>query len=281
MAASQLKRTVQDIDIHICPSSVSTPHTHSFLELSYVEEGEAVHTLNGEESVISRGDYFIIDYGAVHGYRSIGNAPLKIINCLFMPEFIDKTLYKCKNFSDVVNNYMLRYNYSVTNISPANYVLRDTDGTIGELLHKMLDEYSQKSSGYHEILRCRLIEIIILTMRKSTPPKRICTDKLCEYIIEYASKNLTEKNILGSIAKEVNFSTSYLSRKFKETMGIPFSEYLGNMRIEQCCRLLANTDKKITEIAYLAGYSDMKFFNSVFKKRLSITPREFKKIHSP
>ena len=277
--ADKLKRTVKDIEIHICPTAVSTPHTHSFLELSYVEQGEAVHTLNGEKSVISKGDYFIIDYGAVHGYSSTGSTPLRIINCLFMPEFIDRTLYKCRDFSDVVNNYMLRYNYSVVNINPANYIFRDADGSIGELLHKMLDEYSEKSSGYHEILRCRLIEIIILTMRKSTSPEKVYTDKLCEYIIDYASTHLTDKNILGSIAKEVNFSTSYLSRKFRETTGTSFSEHLCGMRMEQCCRMLANTDKKITEIAYLAGYTDMKFFNSSFKKRLGITPSEFKKLH--
>lgn len=277
--AGRIDRNVKDIEIHICPTAVVTPHTHSFLELSYVEQGEAVHTLNGETSIISKGDYFIIDYGAVHGYSSTSSTPLEIINCLFMPEFIDKTLSKCRDFSDVVNNYMLRYNYSVININPANYILKDTDGSIGELLHKMLNEYSEKNSGYHEILRCRLIEIIILTMRKSTPPKIICNDKLCEYTIDYASKNLADKNILGSIGKEVSFSTSYLSRKFKETMGVSFSEYLCNMRIEQCCRMLANTDKKVSEIAYLAGYSDMKFFNSIFKKRLGITPSEFRKLH--
>jgi len=277
--AGRINRNVKDIEIHICPTAVATPHTHSFLELSYVEQGEAVHTLNGETSVISKGDYFIIDYGAVHGYRSTGSTPLKIINCLFMPEFIDQTLHKCNGFGDVVNNYMLRYNYSVININPANYIFRDNDGSIGELLHKMLDEYSKKSSGYHEILRCRLIEIIILTMRKSTPPEKIYTDKLCEYIIDYASKHLADKNILGSIAKEVNFSTSYLSRKFREKTGTSFSEHLCSMRTEQCCRMLANTDKKVTEIAYLAGYSDMKFFNSVFKKRLGITPSEFRKLN--
>jgi YesN/AraC family two-component response regulator len=62
-------------------------------------------------------------------------------------------------------------------------------------------------------------------------------------------------------------------------MGMSFNEYLQKKRIEQSCRLISNTEKKITEIAEIVGYRDVKFFNQIFKKHLKMTPREFKKIH--
>ncbi len=276
MDAPKTKREIDGIDVHLCFSCRSAFHSHDFLELAYVKEGEARHELNGVETVVNKGDFFILDYDASHGYTTTGNGRLAVINCLFHPDFIDKSLQKCKNFNDVVNSYMLKYNYSTVNISPANYIFHDADGKILAILERMLEEYEAKHSGWREIMRCHLIEIIILTMRLRTPAASVCQDSLCAHIIEYAHSHLTEHNILGQVAKEVNFSIPHLSRRFKEIMGIPFSEYLSNMRIERCCRLLANTDKRITEVAQLSGYSDMKFFGAVFKKKMGITPREFK-----
>lgn len=275
----EIKKLVTDgiVKINICDKDTAGIHKHTFLEIAYVKSGRAEHILNGRKSIIEKGDFLIMDYNAVHSYRNIGKEKLEVLNCLFQPEFIDKTLKKCRNFSEVVNNYMIKYNYSAINISPANYIFSDEDGEIFRLLLKMKDEYEKKTSGYYEIIRCSLIEIIIRTMRKTAMPVQASGNELCDYIIKYVSENIRSKNILGEISKEVNFSTSYLSVKFKEKMGISFSDYLKRIRIEESCRLLANTDKKIIEIAYLSGYSDIKFFNKIFKECLGITPREFRK----
>lgn len=278
----EIKKLVTNDIVKIKLSNVDTSptHTHGFLEIAYVKNGKARHILNGKESIIKKGDFLIMDYDAVHSYKNIGKEKLEILNCLFHPEIIDKTLRKCRNFSEVVNNYMIKYNYGTVNVSPANYVYSDDDGEILSLLSKMKEEYEKKISGYYEIMRCSLIEIIIRTMRKSTTAVKTSGNEICDYIMKYVSENLSEKNILGKISGEVNYSTSYLSLKFKEKTGITFLEYLKKARIEESCRLLANTDKKIIEIAYLSGYSDIKFFNRIFKKHLGITPREFRKIHN-
>lgn len=64
-------------------------HNHDFLEMVYVTEGKAFHTLNQTKTAIEQGDYFIIDYGAFHKYTTSEHIPFKIINILFKPEFID------------------------------------------------------------------------------------------------------------------------------------------------------------------------------------------------
>ena len=55
------------------------PHQHDFLEMVYVTEGRAMHTLNENEAVVKKGDYFIIDYGAVHQYKNIPKVRFEII----------------------------------------------------------------------------------------------------------------------------------------------------------------------------------------------------------
>lgn len=266
-----------NINIHICGNSFTETHSHNFFELAYVTKGRAIHTLNGFEKMIGAGDFFILDYDANHSYYEADGNDFEVINCLFISEFIDNSLKNCTNFNEVVNNYMVKYSYNTTNISPANYIFHDEDGKILALLNNMLDEYKNKVSGYVEIMRCKLVEIIILAMRQNqTIPTSECNE-LCRFIIDYTENNITEKNILSQISKKVNFSIPYLSRKFKDEMGIPFSAYLKKYRVEQACRLLAHTNKTITEIAALVGYSDMKFFNFVFKQTLGMTPRDFRK----
>ncbi len=266
----------KNLDIHICKTSSAYPHQHSFFELAYVLSGSAVHWLDGQERVISKGDYMIIDYDANHNYVKNGE-DFELINCLFLSELIDKTLKNRRNFNDIVNNYMIKLNNSVVNISPANSIFSDDDGYVGELLKRCLWEFDNKQAGYEEIIRSKLIEIIILTMRKNENSHPVSLDPVCEFIIKYTSENMLQRDILKSISEELNYSTSYLSRRFKKNMEISFSEYVQKLRIEQSMCLLGNTDKKITEIATICGYSDMKFFNSIFKKNVGMTPRQFRK----
>ena len=267
----------ENINISVCRSSETDYHSHDFIELSYVESGKAVHKLNGKKTIIQKGNYFILDYNSTHSYRQYGDEPLVIINCLFMPEFIDKTLYKCRGFNDVVNNYSFKFSNSVINISPANSVYMDDNGSVRSLLHTMYNEYEKRQSGFLEIIRCRLIEAIIITMRKTEFAKNLTQNSVCKSITKFAESHITDKDILSKASEKTNFSVSYLSSVFKKEMGLTFSKYIQVKRMEEACRLLANTDKKIIEIAQLVGYTDMKFFNSLFKANLGITPREFRK----
>ena len=265
-----------NFDIHICKTSSAYPHRHGYFELAYVLSGSAVHWLEGEERIIKKGDYFILDYDTHHNYVKNEQEDFELVNCLFLSEFIDKTLRNRQNFNDIVNNYMIKLNNSVVNVSPANHIYSDDDGYIGELLKRCLFEYQNKSSGYMEVIRSKLIEIIILTMRKNEEAKPVSTDYICDRILKYTAEHMAEKDILKNIGNELNFSVSYLSRRFKENIGISFTEYVQKLRIDQSMCMLGNTSKKITEIAEFCGYSDMKFFNSIFKKYAGMTPREFR-----
>lgn len=265
-----------NIDFSIAQESLVLPHAHKFYELGYLSDGTAEHILNGEKTILTKGSYFIIDSGSSHCYKQIGDKPLKVINCLFMPEFIDKTLYACKSFSEIANNYMLNYNHMVTNLNPADNIFKDRDNKILHLLNSMLYEFENKTPGSYILLHCRLIEIIIHTMRNATHLTISQSDPLCNLIIEYAEEHFSHKNILGTLSNTTHYSTSYLSRYFKELTGESFSCYIKRTRIEHALRLLDNTDKKITEIAGLCGYSDMKFFNEIFKNHTGMTPRQFR-----
>ena len=85
------------------------------------------------------------------------------------------------------------------------------------------------------------------------------------------------KSISGCHVSSEGMSSGYLSSLFKNLFGIPFQDYLNNIRMEKAKLLLLTTGLKNYEIAELVGIENFNYFNSKFKKTFGMTPKEFKK----
>ncbi len=262
------------IELVRCADPVANLHTHNFLELAYVTKGEARHFFAGTETVIRKGDFFVVDYGISHGYESIENAPFEVINCLFLPTLIDGSLQYCPSFGQLLKHYLIRISPREGVFAPANYQFRDGDGKILLLLEEMISEYEKKETGYVEVLRSLLVTVMIRAVR-SLPHK---TD---EGVVASAERIIRERYAehltLTALARKMNYSIPHFCRKFYEETGMHFSEYLERVRIEEACRLLLNTDKRIIDVAPAVGYNDLNSFQRVFKAQTGKSPREFKK----
>ena len=75
-----------------------------------------------------------------------------------------------------------------------------------------------------------------------------------------------------------HYSQYYLSTRFKQLAGIGYRDYLLRLRMAEATRFLANTDKKISEIAENIGYSDLNSFYSAFKKVYGTSPLLYRKL---
>jgi beta-N-acetylhexosaminidase len=84
---------------------------------------------------------------------------------------------------------------------------------------------------------------------------------------------------LDSVALEQNITASHLSRLFKKEMGMTFSEYLMNLRINKAKNLLVTSSLYIYEIANLCGFQDFNYFSKVFKKVTGVTPNDYRNHH--
>ena len=81
----------------------------------------------------------------------------------------------------------------------------------------------------------------------------------------------------ADIATIVGYSPNYLSRKFKETVGIGVHEYIVFIRLQKAANELLSTRDKITDIALRCGFSDSNYFKDAFKKKYGLTPRAYRK----
>jgi len=79
---------------------------------------------------------------------------------------------------------------------------------------------------------------------------------------------------LVDVAEAVHLNEEYFSRLFKKEVGINFTDYLLNLRMETAHSLLMSTDLKIAAIAEKVGISDSKYFSLLFKKTFDQTPSQ-------
>lgn len=81
---------------------------------------------------------------------------------------------------------------------------------------------------------------------------------------------------LKSISHKLSISSSHLSRLFHKEVGLPFNQYVRNIRIEKAKSLLKKSSFSIGEIASYCGYTDPSYFHNVFKAATKFTPNEYR-----
>lgn len=105
------------------------------------------------------------------------------------------------------------------------------------------------------------------------------TDKfkgIIKAALKYIEENYPKDIGLADISNIVYVTPNYLSRVFKEELGINFVEWLNRFRVEKAKALLSEKGAKTYEVAVKVGYKDYKYFSGIFKKYAGCTPKEFK-----
>jgi AraC-like DNA-binding protein len=114
--------------------------------------------------------------------------------------------------------------------------------------------------------------------KKTTPNHRaepVEIWKARRFIEQHSGDELS----LSKVSKAVNISTNHLSEKFKQVTGVNFVDYVARTRFEAARDCLLNSNRRISEIAFAAGFQSLSQFNRVFKKLSGKSPTEFRAAH--
>lgn len=95
-------------------------------------------------------------------------------------------------------------------------------------------------------------------------------------IVKYIEQNYQSDLSLQEVAGKFFVSREYISRKFKQEYGINFSDYIVSVRIEKAKLLLQNPNLKLSQIAEMVGFHDVKYFSKVFKKQAGTSPKDYR-----
>lgn len=74
-----------------------------------------------------------------------------------------------------------------------------------------------------------------------------------------------------------HLSPGAFSRFFRSRTGKTVPEYVNELRVGRACRMLAEGDQKVIDIALDCGYRNLANFNRRFLDVMQVTPREYRK----
>ena len=257
-------------------------HRHTGIELFYVVKGEAVHVTKrrGEaekQTPVHAGDYLIIDLDTTHGFLR-GSPDFSLINLLFLPSLVDPSLEEGISFEDMIRHPAIGFELALLNEPPCNHVFNDEDRQILTIFEKAYKSFSKAATGYLQQIRCYCVEILIASMQQLliNVPNTTSNNTIagiCDYIEEHYAESIT----LTQICRERYFSLPYISKKFKQTCGISFEQYLQQVRVQHACNLLLGTNLSIDTVANHVNYTDTASFRKAFKRLTGKSPSAFRK----
>lgn len=151
-------------------------------------------------------------------------------------------------------------------------------GESADVLFKETDPWKEicKLPTLEEIYRWmkNLIEVVCEYVNLTRSYKN---RKIIEKALELIHENYKNPDLsLSSVANHLYITPTYLSMLFKSEVGINFSDYLTNFRVEKAKELLKDPRKKIFEVAEEVGYFDQHYFSKVFKRITGFTPKEYR-----
>ena len=230
-------------------------HMHRCYEMVLMLEGEMKMEIDKEEFLLQSGDLILVKPYRIHSYETKPGKSGTCLLCVFSDDLIAA-------ISGAITKYRLR-SVALHNIPP---LYKDI------FIHMQTKSDLASIKGFLYML-CSLFysEIDYTTEDTFSDSKQLLRD-----IFIYIENNVDNACTLHDLAKELRYNESYLSRMFLKNVGIPYSEYVRNIKIDHACYLLRNTNESIFSIASKCGYTTPSSFNRCFKQLIGISPLEYR-----
>jgi two-component system response regulator YesN len=95
-------------------------------------------------------------------------------------------------------------------------------------------------------------------------------------MLEITEANFNDPALsIAYLSERLSYHPKYLSHIFKKEMGVGYSEYLRDLRINYARTLLDHGLDSVKNVALLSGFSDPLYFSNVFKKVTGVSPKEY------
>lgn len=230
-------------------------YTYPWHEGDCVIVGEAANGLEGMEKILElKPDIVITDIG------------MPLMDGLEMlKEVMDEVI-----FSSIIISVYNEFEKAqkAIDLGVSNYLLKPLDHVnLSKAVERAKKDLAHKKSYHREIA-------------DGDPTNQINTRLLGEnYTNYYVNRTLAfidinyQKRIgLQDLVDELQVSANYINKKLKDETSQTFNEFLNRYRIQKSIELMKTGKGKIYNIATQVGYSDYKYFITVFKKYVGISP---------
>ena len=101
--------------------------------------------------------------------------------------------------------------------------------------------------------------------------------KFMDRLVEFMEKNMDNGElIVDDFVHELAVSRSVFFKKLKTLTGLAPIEFIKEMRINRAVQLIETGEYSMTQISYMVGINDPRYFSKCFKQKMGMTPTEYR-----
>ena len=245
------------------------PHFHDDIEIMYLLTGTLTLTNNMEEIHLQPGDISVINPNIIHSTLSENSETTAYV--LQIPyAFLKKCCPDPDAFYFEIPLYS-KFQMSEIQEKQLNH--------IKDLLLEFYILYTNMPEFYYIKLQSVLYEIVYIlfgTFSKSQHTKRHTNEykyfQRLSKVTTYIKENYAETIALDEMADLISVTPAYLSRFFKKTLKMTFTEYISLIRLEHAYTDLITTNYPVLYISEKNGFANYQIFVQKFKNKYGRTP---------
>lgn len=231
-------------------------------------------------SSFESGDLVLLGSNLPHTWLSADstneNQTVEQVVIQFKKEFVGNQFWEIPEMSKV-NNLLEKAKYGI-----------QISGKTRDILAKKMNQKTELAPAKKLI---QLIDLLLIIAESKEcemidfhfmeqPPTPLDTERFRK-VYTYLAENYTSEVALESIAGVANLSPTSFCRFFKKIARQTFVESLTQFRVNHAANLLSSTEKPVAQICFESGFSNISYFNKVFKKTLGQNPLAYRKFQQP
>lgn len=226
---------------HCKPGKFFGPHIRDHYILHFVVSGKGKFYCDDTCIDVKQGQFFVIQPRETTIYAADNEDPWYYIWVGFTGDLTEKC--------DFLNKRVVDYN--------------------GNVFTEIL-EIENLENCKEEFLASKLFQLVVeLSSRKHSISDYVKSAK--NFVLSNYGNNIT----LSDIAHGIGIDRSYLSKLFKEQIGMTFQDYLTTTRLKKGAEFLSK-GHNVSEVAFMCGYTDSASFSRAYKKHFGVPPKQTK-----
>ena len=266
---------IRTSNLSIYPDMSAPCHWHDDIEWIHIVKGCMCYYINGKRLMLREHDSIMVNARQMHYGYSYKEQDCRFLCILFHPSLLggNKALLQ-KYVTPVIENADCEYLHFSSKQARGQEIAEYLE-QIRCLKEGAANAYEMQAIAvifqlWSSLLQCG--EFVIRDSKSDRNGELEIQKNMVSFIYQHYAEQIS----LNDIAASGNVSRSKCCLIFKHYLQQSPVDFLNTLRLKTSCSLLRNTDKSITEIAFICGFNHLSYFSKLFIRSFGCTPREYR-----
>jgi AraC-like DNA-binding protein/mannose-6-phosphate isomerase-like protein (cupin superfamily) len=252
-------------------------HTHNYVEVIYMCEGQTTHIINGDEVQLKQGELLFLNQNVTQEILPAGIEDIAV-NFIILPEFFDQALHMIGEEENLVRDFLVGclrsedsrvsfLHFKVTEVLPIQNLIENLIWTI--------QNNQQNNRSINQVT----MGLLFLQLMNHTDKVEIGKERLEQDLMLAVLRYIEEHYKAGSLSElalSLNYNLYWLSRMVKRMTTKTYTELVQSKRLNQAAYLLSTTRLSVADIGQAVGYDNISYFHRIFREKFGISPKEYR-----